>query len=108
MALSLLLSLGCSSGTEGSDEYEGMMKVTFSVPEMCCSSCAMKTKSAMEQQKGVDKGYANFLEKRAWASYDPDLVDPERLSRAIQSLGFKEVTVVSVEPYEPEPLPEVY
>jgi copper chaperone CopZ len=108
LALALLLSLACSPGTEGSDEYEGMMKVTFSVPEMCCSSCAMKTKAALEQQRGVDKGYANFLEKRAWARYDPELVEPERLSRAIHSLGFKEVTVVSVEPYEPEPLPEVY
>jgi hypothetical protein len=54
------------------------------------------------------KAYANFLEKRAWARYDPKVADVERMRRAVESLGFKEVTIVSNEPYVPEPLPTDY
>jgi copper chaperone CopZ len=106
MILTLLLGAGCSSKDGGSEGTKsGLMKVTFSVPGMDCTSCAMKSKAALDQFDGVDKAYANFLEKRAWARYDPKLVKAERLRKALESIGFKEVTIVSDEPYAPEPLP---
>jgi copper chaperone CopZ len=106
LAFALLIGAGCSSKSGGSEGTKsGLMKVTFSVPEMDCTSCALKSKNALEQFDGVDKAYANFLEKRAWARYDPKLVKVERMKHALEALGFKEVTVVSDEPYVPEPLP---
>jgi copper chaperone CopZ len=83
------------------------MKVTFSVPMMCCSACASKTKMALEAFGGVDKAYANFLEKRAWARFDPNMVDTERMRKAIEALGLKNTTIESVEPWKPDPLPDV-
>jgi copper chaperone CopZ len=104
-ALALLLTPGCSSDDGKSDEPQSrLMKVTFSVPDMCCSSCAAKSKMALEKFDGVEKAYANFLEKQAWARYDPSMVEVERLRRSVQALGFKEVTIVTDERYVPEPI----
>lgn len=103
--LALFLSPGCSSQNENKDEPQsGLMKVTFFVPDMCCTSCAMKTKMALEGFPGVEKAYANFLEKEAWARYAPTMVEVEQLQRSIKVLGFKEVTIVSNAPYVPEPI----
>ena len=104
-AMGVVLTYGCSKKADETTEPK-LMKVTFSVPMMCCTVCAMKTKNALEQYAGVDKAYANFLEKRAWARYDPNMVDPERMKRAIEALGLKDTTIESVEPYTPEPLPD--
>ena len=107
LALAVSSLPGCLSKGKGSDGAGSrLMKVTFSVPDMCCNVCALKSRTALEQHRGVEKAYANFLEKRAWASYDPNLMDAERLRRSLESLGFKEVVIVSDEPYVPEPMPE--
>ena len=75
-ALALLLTPGCSSNDEQADEPQSrLMKVTFSVPDMCCASCAAKTKMGLEKYDGVEKAYANFLEKQAWARYDPEMIE---------------------------------
>jgi len=104
-ALALLLTPGCSSEGGKADEPQSrLMKVTFSVPDMCCSSCAMKTKIALEKYGGVEKAYANFLEKEAWARYDPNMIEVDLLQRAVLALGFKEVLIVSDERYVPEPI----
>lgn len=107
-AFTLLLSSGCSSTGQEAEKAEEpqsrLMKVTFSVPEMCCTSCALKTKNALERYGGVEKAYANFLEKEAWARYDPNMVEVDLLRRAVMSLGFKEVKIVSNERYVPEPI----
>jgi copper chaperone CopZ len=104
-ALALLLTSGCSSGDGKADEPQSrLMKVTFSVPDMCCSSCATKTKMALEKYGGVEMAYANFLEKQAWARYDPAVVEVDPLRRSVQALGFKEVTIVTDERYVPEPI----
>jgi copper chaperone CopZ len=104
-ALALVISPGCSSNEEDAEEPQSrLFKVTFSVPDMCCSSCAMKTKMALENYGGVEKAYANFLEKEAWARYDPNMVEAALLQRAVKALGFKEVTIVSDERYVPEPI----
>lgn len=106
LAFSLSLWAGCSSKSGSSEGTESqLMKVTFSVPDMDCTSCALKIKAALEKFDGVDKAYANFLEKQAWARYDPKLADAERMRAAVEALGFKEVTIVSNEPYVPKPLP---
>ena len=107
LALAVSSLPGCSSKGKGSDEADSrLMKVTFSVADMCCGSCALKSRTALEQHRGVEKAYANFLEKKAWARYDPNLMDAERLRRSLESLGFKEVVIVSDERYVPEPLPK--
>lgn len=104
--LAFVCLAGCSSGNDEADDPENrIMKITLSVPDMCCSSCALRTKTALEQYAGVEKAYANFLEKQAWARYDPLMVDPDLLRRAVASLGFKEVIIVSNEPYVPEAIP---
>jgi len=102
-----LAANGCSSEKKkAEDEEPKLMKVTFSVADMHCQVCALRIKEALEHYASVDKAYANFLEKKAWARYDPDQIDVELLKKAVKSLGFKEVTIVSNEPYVPEPLPE--
>jgi copper chaperone CopZ len=106
LVLALLLGAGCSSKDGGSEGTKsGLMKVTFAVPGMDCTSCALKIKTALEQFDGVDKAYANFLEKRAWARYDPKLAKVDQMTAALKAMGFKEVSVVSDESYVPEPLP---
>ncbi len=108
LGLAASLWTGCSSENSRADSKSNLRKITFSVPGMCCGNCALKIKEALEQYDGVDKAYANFLEKRAWARYDPEQLEVDILRRALISIGYKETTVVSDEPYEPEPLPEVY
>jgi copper chaperone CopZ len=93
---------GCSGDKKDEGPQSRLMKVTFSVPEMCCTSCALKTKLALEKYQGVETAYANFLEKEAWARYDPNMIDVDLLRRAVAALGFKEVIIVSDEPYVPE------
>lgn len=104
--LGVTLMHGCSSKKAEEAPESRLMRATFSVPMMCCTACAMKTKMALEAFGGVEKAYASFLEKEAWARFDPNMVDPERMRKAIEALGLKETTVLSVEPWKPDPLPE--
>jgi copper chaperone CopZ len=82
------------------------MRATFSVPLMCCTACAMKTKIALEAFGGVEKAHADFLKQEAWARFDPNMLDAERMRKAIDALGLKDTTVLRVEPWKPDPLPE--
>jgi copper chaperone CopZ len=104
--LGVALTYGCSRRKADESPQTRLMRVTFSVPMMDCTVCATKTKMALEAFGGVDKAYANFLEKKAWARFDPNMVDPEQMRKAIDNLGLKNTTIVSIEPWKPDPLPE--
>lgn len=105
--LSAATMQGCSSNDAEESPDSRLMRATFSVPNMCCTSCALKTKMALEAFAGVEKAQADYLKKEAWARYDPNMVSPERMRKAIENIGLKDTTVLSVEPWKPDPLPDV-
>jgi P-type Cu2+ transporter len=64
------------------------VKKTFPVLEMSCASCAASAESIIKSQQGVIAASVNFATASVKVEYLPNIIQPEALQRAVQSVGY--------------------
>ncbi len=67
---------------------ETIITQTFPVTGMTCAGCASSVESMIGVQKGVEKAEVNFATQTVKVAYHPDIVQPESLKQAVQSVGY--------------------
>lgn len=98
----LALSVGaCKGGSSESasgspsttSSTASLVKATFDVEGMTCTSCNITVKIAAEKVPGVREARASHDEKRAWVTYDPAKTTPATIATAITNAGYKATPV---------------
>jgi len=64
------------------------VRLVLPVEGMTCASCSARVGRALTRLEGVSDANVNFATHRAAVSYDPALVDPDRLRAAIERVGY--------------------
>lgn len=64
------------------------IKKTFPVTGMTCASCAASTQSILSMQKGVVSASVNYANTEATVEFFPDVVTPQEMKTALQSVGY--------------------
>jgi copper chaperone CopZ len=65
-----------------------MDKVTFSVPAMWADHHTLAVREALYQVEGVSEVVASSLYQDVLIRYDPAVVDPDSLSKALAAAGY--------------------
>jgi len=63
-------------------------EVEFAVSGMTCGSCAARVEKALNRHDGVVGAGVNFATGKAVVNFDPSQVSPERLSAAVDKIGY--------------------
>ena len=63
--------------------------VTINVGGMVCAACQVHVQKALDQTKGVSKAAVNLMTGQAQVSFDPQIVEPEKLLEAIRDTGYE-------------------
>ena len=64
------------------------VKGTFPVLGMTCASCAVSAESIVKYEPGVVNAVVNFATGNLTVEYLPNMTDPSKLQKAIQSIGY--------------------
>lgn len=64
------------------------VKKTFPVLQMTCASCAVSVESIVKSQNGVVNAAVNFATATVAVEYLPNMIQPENLRKAVQSIGY--------------------
>ncbi len=68
-----------------------MPEVKFNVEGMSCGGCARSVERKLLNTMGVKSAVVDLAAAQADVQYEEGVVDPARLTAAIESLGFKVV-----------------
>ncbi|MCL6524284.1 MAG: cation transporter [Thermoflavifilum sp.] len=63
-------------------------KAILSIPSMDCEACARGIQHVVTQLPGVKDARVSFPDKKAWISFDPQVVRLEQIDSAINATGF--------------------
>ncbi len=64
------------------------VKNTFPVLQMTCASCAVSVESIIKAQNGVINAVVNFATATVSVDYLPNMIQPDDLRKAVQSVGY--------------------
>lgn len=64
------------------------VRSTFPVTGMTCAGCAVSVESMLKSAEGVMDAGVNFADNSAWAEYDSEKTNPDKLRKSIQSIGY--------------------
>ncbi len=64
------------------------VKKSFPVTGMSCASCAVNSESMIKAQEGVVSASVNFANATLLVEYDPQLIGPKQMRRALQGIGY--------------------
>ena len=67
---------------------ETTVKKHFPVLNLSCASCASSSQNILNQQEGVINALVNYANADAEIEYNPDIIKPEQLKAALQSVGY--------------------
>jgi copper chaperone CopZ len=73
----------------GISERKDMKTVTIPIEGMSCASCVARVKKTLHAIKGVTEVEVSLAQRAAHVSYRDTEVSPERLTAAINDLGYK-------------------
>jgi P-type Cu2+ transporter len=73
-----------------------IVKEIYPVEGMSCASCAMSIQTMLGKQEGVKNAVVNLAAEQVIVEYDPTLIDPPKMSKVIDSIGFRLITDKSV------------
>lgn len=76
-----------------------LQKEIYGVEGMSCASCATSVQSMLGSLPGVLSANVNYASNQVVVEFDPKLVTPAGMEKAIDSIGYKLITT-------PEPSPE--
>lgn len=70
-------------------------RVNISMPVlgMTCAACAVSVESIIGAQEGVDKAAVNYATQTVQVSYHPDVIQPDAMQKAVQSIGYDLIVV---------------
>ncbi len=63
--------------------------VTINVEGMVCAACQSHVQKALDETQGVSKAAVNLMTGQAQVSFDPAIVEPEKLIEAIRDTGYE-------------------
>ncbi|WP_340820403.1 heavy metal translocating P-type ATPase [Methanolobus sp. WCC4] len=63
-------------------------EIAFKVSGMHCSACSQNVERTLKKQEGVISASVNLPTERAAVSYDPALISPEDMEKAIDGIGY--------------------
>lgn len=64
------------------------IKKTYPVTGMTCASCAISAESITKAQPGVINASANFANTSLQVEFLPDIITPDKIKTALQSIGY--------------------
>lgn len=64
------------------------VKKSYPVTGMTCASCAISAESISKSQKGVVNASVNFANSTMLVEFIPDIISPEQIKHAFQSIGY--------------------
>jgi len=67
---------------------ENIETISFPVLGMTCASCAVSVESMIGAQAGVKQAEVNYATQKVKVTYDADLIQPEGIQKAVQSVGY--------------------
>lgn len=67
---------------------QNKVRSTFPVTGMTCAGCAVSVESMLKSTEGVIDAGVNFADNSAWAEYDSDQTNPDKLRKSVQSIGY--------------------
>ncbi len=65
-----------------------MTKVTYKIPDMHCSSCAMRLEGIEDELEGIRKIKASYLKQTLDIEFDEKKVTAEKIRQAVIDLGY--------------------
>lgn len=65
-----------------------IIKETFPVTGLSCTSCASSVEKRLKSTEGVKDASVNFATSTAFAEYDDEKMSPEKLQQSVQSIGY--------------------
>ena len=66
---------------------EGQMNVTFSLPQMHCSSCIFLLENLHRIEEGVTRSQAHFERKEVFISFDPTTISLRKIVELLAFIG---------------------
>lgn len=66
-----------------------MKTSTFNVRGMHCASCVSTIERALKGVSGVEKASVNLAAEKAQVVYDPEIVKPDDLTKAVKDVGYE-------------------
>jgi copper chaperone CopZ len=70
-----------------------MIKKTFKIPDMSCSSCAMKLESLEDTLDGVKEINASYHKLEMVIEYDESKLNDEQIVAAVKKKGYQAIAV---------------
>lgn len=64
-------------------------KSTIHIGGMTCASCAQTIENSLNELEGVSKASVNFATEKATVKYDPEKVNEEKFTEAIEEAGYE-------------------
>jgi len=77
-----------SSGLIATERTTASVTSLFHVEGMTCGGCEAGVRLKVQMLDGVKNAEASYEKKQARVTYDPKLVTPERIIKALQELGY--------------------
>ncbi|MCP4443413.1 MAG: HAD-IC family P-type ATPase [Aureispira sp.] len=72
------------------DFYEnGIGRITFSIPEIHCSSCIWLLENLPKLHEGVKQSMVNFLKKEASITFDESIINLRQLVELLTAIGYE-------------------
>ena len=69
-----------------------LIKEIYPVEGMSCASCALSIQTILSAQEGVKSANVNLASEQVTIEYEPQLIDPSGLTKAVDKIGFKLIT----------------
>lgn len=64
-------------------------KITLQVKGMTCNHCVMHVTRALKSLSGVSNAEVSLEKKNAEVSYDPSVVSPDEMIKAVNETGYQ-------------------
>lgn len=88
LAMMLLLAWSLAAGVLAAESKTTTVTSLFKVEGMTCGGCEAGVRMKVKKLDGVEKVEASYEKKQARVTYDPKIVTPQRIIKAIEELGY--------------------
>lgn len=76
------------SSSQSPPSSPAMERCDLPIEGMTCASCAMRIEKRLAKQPGVTSASVNFATKVATVKFDPAVIRPEALAKAVDDIGY--------------------
>ncbi len=70
-------------------EEKTLKKTSFPVRGMHCASCVSRVEKSLNELEGVDEASVNFATEKAFVSFNPRVITPELIGKAVKDAGYE-------------------